>query len=92
MLLLDNYDRVHPWVAVRLAGFLRTWFDGHKVYFTFILTAETDLEDLRAAESIYSPLRNICESYLLQDFTELQMQTYVRERTADWNNWLRPAS
>lgn len=83
VLLLDNYDRVHPLVAVRLAGFLRTWFEGHKAYFTFVLTAGTDLEDLRAAESVYSPLRNICESYLLQDFTEPQMRAYVQERI-DW--------
>lgn len=84
VLLLDSYDRVHPFVAVRLAGFLRNWFEGHKVYFTFVLTAETDLEDLRAAESVYSPLRNICGSYLLQDFNQSQMTAYVRERTADW--------
>lgn len=83
VLLLDNYDSVHPLVAVRLAGFLRTWFEGHKAYFTFVLTAGTDLEDLRTTESIYSPLRNICESYLLQDFTEGQMHAYVRERI-DW--------
>lgn len=79
ILLLDNYDLVHPLVAVRLASYLRVWYEEHKQYFTFILTSESDLEELRTTESVYSPLRNVCESYLLLDFTRPQVQQFARQ-------------
>ncbi|MCP5190675.1 MAG: hypothetical protein H6988_09835 [Pseudomonadales bacterium] len=79
ILLLDNYDLVHPLVAVRLASYLRTWYEEHKDYFTFILTSESDLEELRTTESVYSPLRNVVESYLLLDFTRPQVQQFAQQ-------------
>ena len=82
VLLLDNYDKIPLLVAVRLARHLRAWFDEHKRYFTFVLTAETDLEDLRAGSSVYSPLQNVCTEHLLLGLTEQQTRHLAAQRAA----------
>lgn len=84
VLLLDNFDAIHPSAAIGLANRLRTIFDKHKAHFTFVLTAESDLEELRDPKHIYSPLRNVAEAYMLLDLTEKQVQEHVRRRSADW--------
>ncbi|MCA9986178.1 MAG: ATP-binding protein [Anaerolineales bacterium] len=79
ILLLDNFEQSHPWSAVALANQIRLIFDKHKFYFGFALTAESDLEELRAKESTYSPMLNISESYLLLDYDRQQVARYAQE-------------
>ncbi len=79
ILLLDNYDLVHPLVAVRLAGHLRTWYDDHKQHFTFVLTTATDLDELRAVD-VYSPLVNVCDAHLLLDLDNEQTRRFAQRQ------------
>ncbi len=79
ILLLDDFDAIHLGAAISLANRLRELYDEHKRYFTFVLVAESDLEELKNAEHVYSPLKNVTTSYLLCDLTRQQVTQHARD-------------
>ncbi|MCA9951544.1 MAG: ATP-binding protein [Anaerolineales bacterium] len=79
ILLLDDFDDVHPRVAVNLANQLRALFDTHKQYFSFVLMAESDLEMLRTTRHVYSPLEGVSLSLQLLDLNEAETNIHARD-------------
>ncbi|MCP4546617.1 MAG: hypothetical protein GY835_09155, partial [bacterium] len=84
----DDFDDIHPWAAVSLANHLRVLFEEHKEHFSFVLTAESDLHELRDTDHVYSPLPNVSISYHLLDLDEDQLRRYALKRSEGWDRHL----
>ncbi len=73
ILLLDDFDDIHPRAAVNIANLLRALYDAHKQYFSFMLVAASDLEMLRTTRHVYSPLEGVSQSFQLLDLEEKEV-------------------